>query len=118
MTDFKSNKLYWEFQSAFIKIKSCQSDEFLPNTFLYEELEYEYPVEIGNLLNTFFTRLSSTSLSSEKDCDEYIDTIFARLKSENKIRIKTERFKFCSYELENCRKAHSQSKFNWWSRFL
>ncbi len=40
------------------------------------------------LLNRF------TSLSSEKDCDEYIDKTFARLKSENKIRLKTERFKF------------------------
>jgi hypothetical protein len=58
ITDFKSNKLYWEFQSAFIKIKSCNSDDFLPNTFLHEELEYEDPVEIGNLFNTFFTSLS------------------------------------------------------------
>ena len=41
-----------------------------------------------DLLNRF------TSLSSEKDCDEYIDKTFARLKSENKIRLKTERFKF------------------------
>ena len=41
-----------------------------------------------DLLNRF------TSLSSEKYCDEYIDKTFARLKSENKIRLKTERFKF------------------------
>jgi hypothetical protein len=94
ITDFKSNKLYWEFQSTFIKIKSSKTDDFTPNTFLHEELEYEDPVEIGNLFNTFFTNLSSTSLSSEKDCDEYIDKTFARLKSENKIRLKTERFKF------------------------
>jgi hypothetical protein len=89
ITDFKSNKLYWKFQSTFIKIKSSKTDDFTPNTFLHGELEYEDPVEISNLFNTFFTNLSSTSLSSEKDCDEYIDKTFARLKSENKIRLKT-----------------------------
>jgi hypothetical protein len=53
ITDFKSNKLYWEFQSAIIKIKSSKTDDFTANTFLHEELEYEDPVEIGNLFNTF-----------------------------------------------------------------
>ena len=55
------------------KIKSCKSDDFSPNVFFHEEKEYEDPVEIGNVFNTFFTSLSSTSLSSESECNNYID---------------------------------------------
>ena len=80
MSDFKANKLYWEYYSAFIKIKSCKSDDFSPNVFFYEEKEYEDPVEIGNVFNTFFTSLSSTSLSSKSECNDYIDKTFIRLK--------------------------------------
>ena len=85
ISDFKANKLYWQFQSDFIKIKSCKTDDFTPNVFFYEEKEYEDPVEIGNVFNTFFTNLSSTSLSGEPECDKYIDEIFNRLIREKKI---------------------------------
>ena len=85
ISDFKANKLYWQFQSAFIKVKSCKTDDFTPNVFFYEEKEYEDPVEIGNVFNTFFTNLSSTSLSGEPECDKYIDEIFTKLKREKKI---------------------------------
>jgi hypothetical protein len=30
ISDFKNNKLYWEFHSSFIKVKSVDSDEFTP----------------------------------------------------------------------------------------
>ena len=85
ITDFKSNKLYWEFQSSFIKIKSCKSEDFAPNVFFYEEKEFEDPIEIGSVFNTFFTNLSSTSLTGESECDKYIDEIFTKLKREKKI---------------------------------
>jgi hypothetical protein len=62
ISDFKANKLYWEFHSAFIKIKSCKSEDFSPNVFFHEEKEYEDPVEILSVFNTFFTSLSSTKL--------------------------------------------------------
>ena len=84
ISDFKANKLYWQFQSAFIKVKSCKTDDFTPNVFFYEEKEYEDPVEIGNVFNTFFTNLSSTSLSGEPECDKYADEIFNKLKREKK----------------------------------
>ncbi len=53
ISDIKANKLYWEFHSAFIKIKSCKSVDFSPNVFFHEEKEYEDPVELGSVFNTF-----------------------------------------------------------------
>ena len=61
---------------------------------MHEEREYTDPEEIGNVFNSFFTNLSSTSLSSESDCDSYIDKTFSRLKRENKIKLKSGSFKF------------------------
>ena len=97
ITDFKANKLYWEFQSAYIKIKSCKSEDFSPNVFFHEEKEYDDPVEIGSIFNTFFTNLSSTSLSGEPESDNYIDGIFNELKREGKIwstDVEDEKFRF------------------------
>jgi hypothetical protein len=74
-----------------------KSEDFSPNVFFHEEKEYEDPVEIGSVFNTFFTSLSSTSLSSESECNKYIDKTFTRLKREKKICIKDselEKFKF------------------------
>ena len=59
ISDFKNNKLYWEFQSSFVKVKSVNSDEFTPKVFA----------------DDFYRK--------------------NELKWENKIRLKTERFKFC-----------------------
>ena len=67
----------------------------MPTVFMFEDIEYTDPTEIGNVFNTFFTSLSSTSLSSENDCDNYIDRTFAKLKRENKILLKTGLFEFC-----------------------
>ena len=33
--------LYWEFHSAFTKIKSYKSEDFSPNVFFLEEKEYD-----------------------------------------------------------------------------
>ena len=57
--DFKNKKLYYEFYSASVKIKSCKTEEFMPNTFIYESNEFSDSEEIGNLFNTFFTNISS-----------------------------------------------------------
>ena len=76
ISDFKNNKLYWEFYSSSIKVKTCKTDNITSNYFLHEEREYTDPEEIGNVFNSFFTNLSSTSLSSESDCDSYIDKTF------------------------------------------
>jgi hypothetical protein len=48
ISDFKNNKLYWEFQSTFMKIKSCndKSDDSNSQTFLYENRTFEDPAEI------------------------------------------------------------------------
>ena len=94
ISDFKNNKLYWEFYSSSIKVKTCKTDNITSNYFLHEEREYTDPEEIGNVFNSFFTNLSSTSLSSESDCDSYIDKTFSRLKRENKIKLKSGSFKF------------------------
>jgi hypothetical protein len=46
--DFKNNKLYWEFYSSSIKIRSCKVNEFLPSTMKY--------VEETNVTKTYSTR--------------------------------------------------------------
>jgi hypothetical protein len=85
ISDFKNNKLYWEFQSSFIKVKFVNSDEFTPIVFADDfDRKYEDPEEIGKYFNTFFTEISSLSVSSESDCDDYIDKTFSRLKREIK----------------------------------
>ena len=92
--DFKNNKLYWEFYSFSIKIKSCKDEDVFPSTFTYQGKEHTGPEEIGNLFNTFFTTMSSKSLSSDEEGDDYIDKTFSYLKSNNRIRLKTGNFKF------------------------
>ena len=94
--DFKSNKLYWEFYSFSIKIKSCVDDDLLPSVFVDSETNDKYadPEKIGNVFNMFFTSLSSTSLASEAESDNYIDDTFSYLKGQNRIRLKTDCFKF------------------------
>ena len=83
-----------------MKIKSIKTEDFLPSVFFHEEKENNNPDEIGSIFNTFFTSLSSTSLTSEHDCDFYIDRTFVRLKSENRIRSNLGPFK-CIHINEN-----------------
>jgi hypothetical protein len=92
--DFKNSKLYYEFYSASVKIKSCKTEEFMPNTFIYESNEFSDSDEIGNLFNTFFTNISSTSLASDIDSDNFIDKTFSQLKKDKFITLQTENFKF------------------------
>ena len=84
--DFKNYKLYWEFYSASIKVKSCKSEEVLPSVFIHDNNEYNTPEEIGCIFNTFFTSLSSTSLSSDTDSDFFIDQTFLMLKRKNHLK--------------------------------
>jgi hypothetical protein len=83
--DFKSNKLYSEDYSFSIKIKSCVDDDLLPSVFVDSETNDKYgdPEKIGNVFNTFFTSLSSTSLASEAESGNYIDDTFSYLKGQN-----------------------------------
>ena len=67
-------------------------NEFIPNILLQEEKEQNDPLQFADVLNAFFTSLSSLSLSS--DFDDFIDKTFSRLKRENMIRFKTESFQF------------------------
>ena len=92
--DFKNNKLFWDHYSPFIKIKSDKTVDFSPTVFFHDERELDDPEEIGQIFNTFFTNLSSTSLSSDKESERYIDQIFTKLKREEKIKINKEPFKF------------------------
>jgi hypothetical protein len=92
--DFKNSKLYYEFYSASVKIKSCKTEEFMPNTFIYESNEFSDSEEIGNLFNTFFTNISSTSLASDIDSDNFIDKTLSQLKKDKFITLQTENLKF------------------------
>ena len=88
--DFKNSKLYYEFYSASVKIKSCKTEEFMPNTFIYESYEFSDSEEIGNLFNTFFTNITSTSLASDIDSDNFFDKTFSQLKKDKFITLQTE----------------------------
>ena len=94
INDFKNNKKYWEFYSTSIKIKSCKSEEFLPSVFIYESQEYSDSEEIGNIFNTFFTSLSSTSLADTNESKNFIDKTFNILKKENFINLGDVKFNF------------------------
>ena len=82
------------FVEVSIKIKSCKDEDVFPSTFTYQGKEHTGPEEIGNLFNTFFTTMSSKSLSSDEEGDDYIEKTFSYLKSNNRIRLKTGNFKF------------------------
>ena len=66
---FQNNKLFRALNSDSIKMKSCNKENSLPNVFVNESIEYSNPHEIENLFNTFFTSLSSTFLTSERESD-------------------------------------------------
>jgi hypothetical protein len=81
----------------YIKLyKSCVDDDLLPSVFVDSETNDKYadPEKIGSVFNTFFTSLSSTSLASEAESDNFIDDTFSYLKGQNRIRLKTDCFKF------------------------
>ena len=89
--DFKNSKKFWQFYSASIKIKS---DKSANNNLPLQELKCESststnPDEFGNIFNLFFTNLSSTSLSTKEESDQFINSTFSVLKRENKITTST-----------------------------
>jgi hypothetical protein len=80
------------------------------------ERKYEDPEEKGKYFNTFFTQISSLSVSSGNDCDDHIDKTFSRLKREKKIRLKAERFKFVHTNSNIVEKLIFKLKPYQWSR--
>ena len=92
VNDFKNSKKFWTFYSASIKLKSDKSSNSIPDVFFHNDIELNTPEQIGDTFNTFFTSLKSNSLSSEKECDKFVDDTFQDLKRKNIIKDNT--FKF------------------------
>ena len=89
--DFKNSKKYWQFYSASMKIKSDKSaNNNLPlNELKSESNIYTNPDEFGNIFNLFFTNLSSSSLSTKEEGEQFINNTFTELKRKNKITTST-----------------------------
>ena len=90
--DFKNSKKFWEFYRSSIKLKSDASSSDMPSTMMNGNLSASTPEDIAYMFNSFFTSISSISLSSEIESNQAIDDIFTRLKNERIIKAGT--FKF------------------------
>ena len=85
--DFKNSKLFWQFYSNSIKIKSDKSNNQLsiPGE-LYDDdkLLSLDQAAFGNVFNHFFSSLSSNSNgTSLSESDRYIDNTFNKLRTES-----------------------------------
>ena len=55
INDFKNNKLFWDFYSAFIKIKSDKTkDKSIPSSISYDNINYSGYAQVSEAFNLFF----------------------------------------------------------------
>lgn len=82
INDFKNSRLFWEFYSSFIKIKSDKSNtSSIPTTMTKNELTFNGYEQICEGFNLFFTNILSDSTdnieSCEKQCKSHFDELIA-----------------------------------------
>lgn len=94
VNDFKNNKLFWEFYSAFIKIKSDKSnDKSIPTNFEYNNTNYSGHEQIADAFNLFFTSIQADSDLNTDSCVQRCNEHFDSLISNGVLKPKT--FSFC-----------------------
>ena len=86
MKDFKNNKLFFEFYSSTVNVKSCKPENTLPSTWTLDSREISDQAEIGNIFNSFFSTLSSTSPKNKDESSTFIKSTFNQLVKENKLQ--------------------------------
>ena len=79
--DIKNSKLYWEFYSSYVKLRSNKDNKQLPSTMTHGDIVATNSDEISNLFNIFFTTLSSESTATLNDCESFNDSIFSKQNS-------------------------------------
>lgn len=94
MSDFKSNKKFWELYSSKIKIKSNKNLE--QSTFQIKKNEQVITdkTEISEIFNAYFTSLSSESNNSLSECENFVDEQLKRACDDKQIKIQEGAFKF------------------------
>lgn len=96
--DFKNSKLFWKFYSASIRIKSGNFNSVLPSVICDGEDLASDPSSICDMFNSFFTKISSDSLSCNSECKEFINDQFLELKRANAFKTDTFNFQHTSVD--------------------
>jgi len=78
--DFKNSKKFWQFYKSSIKLKSDVSSSDMPSTMTNGDQSATTPDDIAKMFNSFFTSISSVSLTSKDDCHSFINDHFKELK--------------------------------------
>ena len=86
--DFKNSKLFWQFYSASINIKSSKQIDQNSITIEYENQLISEPHLVGDIFNNFFTSLTSNSLATSEECNQFVSENFNTLKKENILQTK------------------------------
>jgi hypothetical protein len=90
--DFKNSKKFWQFYSTHMPIKSDKSGKQNFNIIKHGSIVAEDPMSIGNLFNSFFTSLSSSSTANLDDCLDFNKKHFDEIK--DKLNVPQSSFKF------------------------
>ena len=107
INDFKNSKLFHEFYSSSITMKSNKSSNTLPASWGEGVNETSDQAEIGNIFNKFFTTLSSASLKSNDESNNYINNTFSFLSNENKFTLPEKGFTFTKTTVKKVEKLIS-----------
>ena len=93
--DFKNSKKFYQFYSSTIKLRSDKSAcTGLPDIMINNGVEFNGSETIGNMFNTFFTTISSTSKASIDECKDFTSRLFSKLKRDNVVKIMDNCFEF------------------------
>jgi hypothetical protein len=83
--DFKNSKLFWQFYSTYINVKSDRTLSTSINSIKRGDIVADNPCAISNLFNVHFTSLTSDSNASKDECfnfaKENLDFVKNKLKT-------------------------------------
>ncbi len=83
--DFKNSKKFWQFYKSSIKLKSDVSSSDMPTTMTNGDQSASTFEDIASMFNSFFTSISSVSLTSKDECHTFINDHFKQLKRDSLI---------------------------------
>ena len=92
--DFNNSKKFWRFYSNFINIKSNNKTNGIPSRLCAGDNVAEDSFSIGNLFNSYFTNIKSSSVANINDCIDYTDKRFANMFNDNFLDLPCEKFHF------------------------
>jgi hypothetical protein len=81
--DFKNSKKFWQLYKSWIKLKSDVTSSDMPSTMSNGDQTASALDGIAKLFNSYFTSISSISLTADDDCHKFIFDHFKQLKQNN-----------------------------------